>query len=592
MIDMKATIVKSGEKNKSFVVYDKIVVKNGRFGIMKEYESKEVFVPQGTAIILEKIFIDISTLERIFILSFVGANGDTVRVPFPRKNMTEQGIMELLAQGAQINKRTAGNAIISIFNQEPDAPCEMVHCKLGFSEYNKKIVFLGSEGIGVSSLYQGELKIKPSGDFTKWKEMCKTEIIGTPMEFILAVAGTAPILDYFRKELHIGNIIVSLVGESSTGKTTAGCLGVSAGSKCSFQGDSMVATFADSQNSLMHSIHSAFPMLIDEGSLLQRNPTNLIYALAEGKEKGRLTQELKKAESITFSTAIFMTSEKSILQLCDKNTGLLIRCLEIEGMVWTKSAESADIIKKICEENYGFLVPRIAERLLTAENEGRKKEILEQYDKYRKEIVSRAKEGGRYNPLTERFAKTVAVICLGSDMVSEILDIKLDIEMLLKMIEEHSAVSDCEKIDIGERAMSYLCQYISVHYTEFVKSREGTNAKTDIPKDCKGRMHSLGIKTLENGLMTGTEMYIAEIILEKILREGGFQDKKVVLKRWKEAGYLHCDKDRYVSKIQISEPPNVKGYRIYIPTKNMEEIEKCVNKDTGKNDNSDDKEEV
>ncbi|MCB5531939.1 hypothetical protein, partial [Thomasclavelia ramosa] len=82
------------------------------------------------------------------------------------------------------------------------------------------------------------------------------EAIGTNLETILAIACSAPIVDFLRDEIHIGNVIACLVAESSTGKTTAGCLGVSVGSKCSFAGDSMIATFADSKNSLMRSIYS------------------------------------------------------------------------------------------------------------------------------------------------------------------------------------------------------------------------------------------------------------------------------------------------------------------------------------------------
>lgn len=46
---------------------------------------------------------------------------------------------------------------------------------------------------------------------------------------------------------------------------------------------------------------------------------------------------------------------------------------------------------------------------------------------------------------------------------------------------------------------------------------------------------------------------------------GGFPDKNVVLKRFKEEGYLHAEADRYISKFVVATPPAVKGYRIYIP---------------------------
>lgn len=254
-------------------------------------------------------------------------------------------------------------------NQEPTAPCEIKHKELGFRMFEGESVFFGGKGVNVDSTYCGNLLIQPKGNFEEWKTMVRTEVIGTNLETIVAMAAAAPVIDFLKEEIHTGNIIASLVAESSTGKTTAGCLAVSLGSKCSFAGDSMVSTFADSKNSLMRSIYSSYPMLIDEGSLIRYNPTSLIYELAEGKEKGRLNKELEKADSRTFSTSIFMTSEKSILNLCDENTGLYVRCLEFDSVLWTISAESADNIKRVCERNYGFVIPLMAEYLLKAEYE-------------------------------------------------------------------------------------------------------------------------------------------------------------------------------------------------------------------------------
>ena len=59
-------------------------------------------------------------------------------------------------------------------------------------------------------------------------------------------------------------------------------------------------------------------------------------------------------------------------------------------------------------------------------------------------------------------------------------------------------------------------------------------------------------------------MLLPEIVFEEILAEGGFPDKKVVLKKLKETGYLACDKDRYLSRFTIANPPAVRGYRIYL----------------------------
>lgn len=553
---------------KSFYVIDSsVIIQNGQYGKLK-YQKDEVprFVPMGTAVYLEAICIDADTLDRTLKLSFIDAQGKEVHIVLERKNLSEQGVLSLLAQGVQVTKKTAGILIISLMNQEPDAPCEIKHKELGFRVFEEQRVFFGPRGINIESTYCGNLLIKPTGDFEKWKEMVRTEVRGTNMEAIIAIAAAAPVIDFLKEEIHTGNIIASLVAESSTGKTTAGCLAVSMGSKCSFAGDSMVSTFADSKNSLMRSIHSSYPMLIDEGSLIRYNPTSLIYELAEGKEKGRLNKELEKADSRTFATSIFMTSEKSILALCDENTGLYVRCLEFENVVWTASAESADRIKRVCERNYGFVIPLIAEYLLKSKHD----ELTERYWKYQQEIVENARTMGKNTPLTERISKSLAVILLAADIFVEVTGIELNTSRIYTFIEENTVMSEGITLDIGQRAMEYLRQYISVNNVKFVKGKPDTNELTAVPPDCKGRIQTIRPKLLPNKKRAIQEVLLPEIVFEEILAEGGFPDKKVVLKKLKEAGCLNCDKDRYISSFLVASPPAVKGYRIYLTAEKEE----------------------
>ena len=87
-----------------------------------------------------------------------------------------------------------------------------------------------------TTLYDGKLKIGKTGKYKKWNEMIKEEVIGNiPLEFMLAVAGSGIFTDYLRDKVQVENVIVNLVGESSTGKSTAGLLLVSCGAKPTFQ---------------------------------------------------------------------------------------------------------------------------------------------------------------------------------------------------------------------------------------------------------------------------------------------------------------------------------------------------------------------
>ena len=545
----------------AYVIDSSVAIRNGQYGKW-EYRKSEAprFVPMGAAVYLKSISVDADTLERTLNLTFVDAQEKEVHLVLERKNLSEQGVLSLLAQGVQVTKKTASTLVTSLMNQEPTVPCEIRHKELGFRMFEEKRVFFGGKGVNLESIYCGNLLIKPTGSFDAWKEMVQTEVLGTNLETIVAIAAAAPVIDFLKEEIHTGNIIASLVAESSTGKTTAGCLAVSLGSKCSFAGDSMVTTFADSKNSLMRSIYSSYPMLIDEGSLIRYNPTSLIYELAEGKEKGRLNKELEKADARTFSTAILMTSEKSILNLCDENTGLYVRCLEFENVVWTSSAESADNIKKVCERNYGFAIPLIAEHLLTTDRD----ELIERFWDYQKKIVEHVRTREKNTPLTERISKSVAMILLAADVFVEATDIELDVPRISTFVVENTMISEEKMLDIGQRALEYLRQYIAVNDFKFVKGKPDTNEWTAVPPDCKGRLQNIRPKLLPDGKRAMQEVLLPEIVFEEILVMGGFPDKKVVLKKLKEAGYLACDKDRYLSRFIIAEPPAVKGYRIYL----------------------------
>ena len=65
--------------------------------------------------------------------------------------------------------------------------------------------------------------------------------------------------------------------------------------------------------------------------------------------------------------------------MADENSGLLVRVLEIENVVWTKSAESSDKIRNIISSNHGWLIPKLVEKILSVEKEQGQEEIISRY---------------------------------------------------------------------------------------------------------------------------------------------------------------------------------------------------------------------
>lgn len=470
--------------------------------------------------------------------------------------------MSLLAFGAQVTKQSARILIESLQNQEPFVKSEYVHESIGFTTYDERTIFLGRKAIGVDSNYMGRLQIGEKGSYEKWKQMVEEEIIGNiPMEFMLAVAASAPLVDYLNDKEQVDNIIIDLVSESSCGKTTAGLFMVSCGAKPSIQDDSMVLNFSDTSNAMLASIQSAYPFLIDEGSLCRYNPTNLLYSLFMGKEKIRLNQKLEKSEPAHFNTAIAITSEKSMLGISDENTGLLVRVLEFENVLWTKSAKSADKIKNTISNNYGFLIPMLAETILFSEEQDEQYQIASVYRAWKEDLIESAKEKGFYNNLTERACSQYALIMTGASLVEATMDIDLDKEGIKEFIETHSPVREIDRTDIGLRALSHLMQYVTANYSKFITPEN----EDHIPQKYLGRISSFREKTLNDKMTCSKCLYVSDETLEDILKDGKFPDKRIILKKWKRLGILKCERDRLISDIKITGNLSVKGYVIYLP---------------------------
>ena len=129
-----------------------------------------------------------------------------------------------------------------------------------------------------------KLRVSPKGTYANYKKMLKEDVIGhTPMEFLLSASISGLLVDYLKESISVENIMVHMIGESSTGKTTGALLAVSCGSAPDFLGNNFVFSFQDTLNSLMRLIPKSYTTMIDEGRLLtDRDMTQTIYSLING----------------------------------------------------------------------------------------------------------------------------------------------------------------------------------------------------------------------------------------------------------------------------------------------------------------------
>lgn len=563
-IESSISLVEKKDANR--VIHSNVEIKGGQYGVWTTKKDDTFFTPLGSAVYIVKIGIDIDTAEQTLYMRSLSVKGHDIFLKMGREDLTEQGVLNLVRYGIQVDKRSAPYLVSSIENQEPNAEICYYHHQLGFGKMKDgKTIFKGVEGmiydgkkIKKVSEYNQFLEIRPCGDYNVWLQMVEEEVLGNPYLEVMIAAGVAGVLiDYLQEIVNVENLIIHNIGESSTGKTTAGMLMISCGSSPDLNGKGLAYNFADTQNALINSFHSSYPALIDEGSLVRYNPTNLLYNLSMGKEKKRMNKTLAVADTVSFHTAIVITSEKSLISMADENTGLLVRNVEFEGGQWTNSAESADRIKNTVKSNYGFLVPKMAEVILILDAENKAGELRKKYQNFCETLIHRAKERGVFNPLTERCAKHSAIILLSADMLKTYLKLNLSIESIMEVMEKHSLVENPDRADIGVRAMEYILQYVEGNRAKFFAPR---NSEMDM-RECWGKVMKTDTYYFNDGSYSKHSLHIGKLYFDRILKEGGFPESRVVLKRLRTLEILNSEKDRFLTKFTLSpEVGQIKGY--------------------------------
>ena len=537
------------ERGKAFLRHPDCKIVDHQYGYMskpKKKEDRPVFVPCGSAVEVEKVLIELETMKRVLKIKVYDCRGNGTEVDIPRNMLTEQNILNLTEYGAQVDKKSASILIKCIENEETDAPVAFQHKQLGFSLYGDEQIFKGYEGYGITSEYVGGLEIVPRGSMKEWKKMIREEVLGTPLEVVLVGALSAVVLDYIHQDYPTDNILMSLVGNSSSGKTTALNLAVSAGARPFSSGKSFMMSFI------------AYPAGIDEFTAVNhKSMTKFLYSVANGSERSRMNKKMDIMETNEFHTSVFMSSECSILSSADDYEGLRARVMEFEGIQWTKSAQSADAIKKASLSNYGWAVPLMAQYLLNNE----RKSLVELCEK---ETASFLENIEKENPLMIRMARKVGIILATANIAKKALKISFDIEMIKRFFYENIRLNK-EDFDIGLKAYDAIIAYVIERPDEFGGTINNSKVPVTETYYKSGKFKKSKCVVLYDGTISEYAVFIKEYTFNGILEKKGIRDSKVILHRLRELGLLVSEKDRLKSKESLGlDDTYVSGYTVRI----------------------------
>lgn len=352
------------------------------------------------------------------------------------------------------------------------------------------------------------------------------------LQFVICAAASSTLLAYLKitEKLPVTSFGVSLVGTSSTGKTTALQL---AASLYSTPNDENVFTpFYGTYNALMKMLgrHHGVPICYDESTIKNDiSNTSFVYAFTQGRDKLRLNSnsELKYRNSWD-CTALF-SSEEYLVDASKDNLGLIARIITLDHVSYTTDSSHSEQIKTFASKNYGYIGTIFSNYLLSADSA----DIMKKYQSARADLMNLISE---HCGLTERLIMNYAMIIITSQLLKE-LGVCTDTDVLKQVcVLLHNELAQATQP--GRNLVVTIFNYICSNY----KKIDGV--KWTLSKDRKP-----------------VKVEILEATFEEILLKTDSTDKKSAVNFLLNEGYIIApEKNRIKAKISIDGIASY-GYR-------------------------------
>ena len=205
------------------------------------------------------------------------------------------------------------------------------------------------------------------------------------LQFVLCAAAASTLMAYLKitEKIPADCFAVSLVGTSSTGKTTA--LKLAASLYSSPEDENVFTAFYGTANALNRMLgkHHGVPIAYDESTI--RNSiriSDFIYAFTQGREKLRLDSNAQLKYRNSWACTALFSSETYLVNAERDNLGIIARVITLDGLTYTVDGTHSEQIKAFTGKNYGYVGSLLAEHLLASDSA----EILQQFQDVREEL--------------------------------------------------------------------------------------------------------------------------------------------------------------------------------------------------------------
>ena len=582
------------------MIKSKVAIHNGEYGILVPTQRGTKFYPRGKAPSLEEVLENLEDETVHFKLSTPYCGKRKIAYIEHSALADADSIKKLSSLGFDFTKETYKDFTEAIrlleeqFEVNGGQPTS-AYRSLGWIEHTETDPATGKEeeklcfrchkliGSNQRATYIGKFDIVPAGSYDTWRKMIVRDVIPYPaLQLVLIAALSSVIVGLLSLEIPIENVITHLDLPSSKGKSTACYLAASTignpfeGTKRRSDRDgkkvdkqSLYQSWGSTDNALIASQagnYGAVVVLNELGKCTSKNLERVVYDLSEGSDRKRLTTTLETRISEGYATSFISSGESSLLDKCkSKFEGLSIRVLEINDEL-TKDASHSRRIKNACMQNYGFASPALAKYIL--ENGGFEM-VNRRYNYWKKKLPALFPKTPNIDRFVEKFA---AIFLTTAWIATEALDIQFDCAGLLNFLIKREKAMGANR-NASLESYDKLIQEFNVNRDKFIirthKSCAGKTTQNEYVAAhsglCWGRITNMAVLHPDGRIQT-REYEVYPNIVEKILKDNGFENRSTCITAWRTAGVLDAEDDTHAKrkrKIEFNDEPGYSS-KVYV----------------------------
>ena len=528
---------------------NKDVVKENRGQLMvvtEDHNRNFVMKGHGSVTYIEEITRTLETGIIYLVLKFE-YGGEWQTVTIPRSHLQDRELLKYADYGLNVSRGNIKHVVEFIRSQEKKHTPRLVHEGIGFDTIMNKDtgkvepIFKCHESLpmGTGSTYAGTYDIKPKGNkLVGFRKFLQENVYGTPLELAVVIGLVGVLIGFITKEVQCPNIVTSIYGKSSSGKSSFAMLSISMGSNPDEHAENpLFRDFYGTDNSLMGSLDGNFgyPICFDEANRYQgKDLSAFVYNMEAGTSKQRMTREAKMQKRKIYHTSVITTAEMSIINRNSQNAGEAVRSLEFGNISWTRDAAHSERIKEYALNNYGRPIIHLANKVITLG----KAEVIRRFKENRKTYLAKGKVNDEF---THRMSIKYALLLTTLQLANECMELDLSYDLVMDMLVDNEYETSGKR-DLKMKTYDYLVQTFNVNIDKF-----SIALNRNLIFSARGQ--AWGIQDPQRRIFVDncgkyrTIVYFSEQTFERILREGNFEDTSVILKQLNESGYLHCQKD-------------------------------------------------